>query len=44
MEKGALQLHAWFYDIGEVDLFEYDEAKGEYAVLGGGQRAHDAAE
>ena len=44
VEKGALQLHAWFYDIGEVDLFEYDEAKGEYAVLGGRQPVRDAAE
>lgn len=39
MDEGTLQVHAWFYDIGAVELFEYDENKGEYVVLGADPRA-----
>lgn len=34
IESGALKVHAWFYDLGAVEVYEYDEAKEEYAVLG----------
>jgi carbonic anhydrase len=34
-DKGDLELHAWFYDVGQAELFEWDEAKKDYVVLGG---------
>jgi carbonic anhydrase len=34
LAKGELQMHAWFYDLGAVELFEWDEAKKKFAVLG----------
>jgi carbonic anhydrase len=33
-EKGELQIHAWFYDLGEVELFEWDPARKAFLVLG----------
>jgi carbonic anhydrase len=35
LEQGELELHAWFYDVGQAELFEWDEAKRAYAILGG---------
>ncbi|WP_236604439.1 bifunctional SulP family inorganic anion transporter/carbonic anhydrase [Sandaracinus amylolyticus] len=32
--KGELQLHAWFYDLGAVELFEWDPKRAHYHVLG----------
>ncbi len=34
IDHGALTVHAWFYDLGTVELLEYDETHKEYAVLG----------
>lgn len=31
--QGELQIHAWFYDLGEVELFEWDAARQEFVVL-----------
>ncbi len=33
-EAGELQLHAWFYDLGEVELFEWDSARRAFSMLG----------
>lgn len=41
IESGALEIHAWFYDLGEVEVFEWDGARGEYVVVGR-QRAGEA--
>jgi carbonic anhydrase len=38
VERGELELHAWFYDVGQAELFEWDEAKQAFAVMGGGHR------
>jgi carbonic anhydrase len=35
IEKGELELHAWFYDVGQAELFEWNEATQAFAVLGG---------
>ncbi len=35
IESGELELHAWFYDVGQAELFEWDEARGAFAVMGG---------
>ncbi len=32
--SGELHIHAWFYDLGEVELFEWDPAREEFGVLG----------
>lgn len=37
--KGELQLHAWFYDLGAVELYEWDEKKKAFAILGADPRA-----
>ncbi|MCC6877738.1 MAG: bifunctional SulP family inorganic anion transporter/carbonic anhydrase [Sandaracinaceae bacterium] len=34
MEKGELRLHAWFYDLGKVELYEWSEDAKEYVVVG----------
>lgn len=34
IEKGELHVHAWFYDLGKVELYEWNEAKGAFAVVG----------
>jgi carbonic anhydrase len=34
LENGTLRLYAWFYDVGEAELFEWDEASQAFAVLG----------
>lgn len=31
--KGELQIHAWFYDLSEVELFEWDAVRREFVVL-----------
>jgi carbonic anhydrase len=36
--KGELQLHAWFYDLGAVELYEWDPARQRFAVLGADPR------
>lgn len=33
-EAGELQLHAWFYDLGEVELFEWDATRKAFSMLG----------
>lgn len=35
IEKGELELHAWFYDVGQAELFEWNEAAQGFAVLVG---------
>jgi carbonic anhydrase len=35
IEKGELELHAWFYDVGQAELFEWNETTQAFAVLGG---------
>lgn len=35
IEKGELELHAWFYDVGQAELFEWNEAAKAFAVLVG---------
>ncbi len=32
--QGELHLHAWFYDLGKVELYEWDAAKNDFVVLG----------
>jgi len=32
--SGELQLHAWFYDLGKVELFEWDVRRQAFNVLG----------
>jgi carbonic anhydrase len=32
---GDVQLHAWFYDVGQAELFEWNEGAGVFEVLGG---------
>jgi carbonic anhydrase len=39
IENGGLRVHAWFYDLGAVELFEWDEEKAEYRVVGGEEAA-----
>lgn len=31
--QGELHIHAWFYDLGEVELFEWDPHKQEFEIL-----------
>jgi len=31
--EGGLRLHAWYYDIGTSELFEWDEQLGEFQLL-----------
>jgi carbonic anhydrase len=33
LRKGTLELHGWYYDIGEGTVEEYDEAAGEFLAL-----------
>ncbi|WP_437646330.1 bifunctional SulP family inorganic anion transporter/carbonic anhydrase [Sorangium sp. So ce362] len=35
LASGEIELHAWFYDVGQAELFEWDEAKGAFAVMAG---------
>ena len=35
LEKGELELHAWFYDVGQAELFEWERDKQAFTVLGG---------
>ncbi len=35
VEKGELHLHAWFYDLGEVELFEWNPERQVFEILGG---------
>ncbi|APR76770.1 Carbonic anhydrase [Minicystis rosea] len=35
IDKGELELHAWFYDVRQTELFEWDEAKQDFIVFGG---------
>jgi len=37
--KRELQIHAWFYDLGAVEVFEWSEAQGDYQVVGHETRA-----
>jgi carbonic anhydrase len=39
LEKGELALHAWFYDVGQAELFEWDEVKQAFTVMGAGRGA-----
>jgi carbonic anhydrase len=38
LASGGLRLLAWFYDVGQAELFEWDEGAQRFAVLGGEQR------
>ncbi len=33
--KGSLRLHAWYYDIGEAELEQWDEAQEAFVAMGG---------
>ncbi len=33
--SGELHIHAWFYDLGEVELFEWNASRAEFEILGG---------
>jgi carbonic anhydrase len=35
IEKGEIELHAWFYDVGQAELFEWNEGTQAFEVLGG---------
>jgi carbonic anhydrase len=35
LASGGLRLLAWFYDVGQAELFEWDERAQRFAVLGG---------
>lgn len=37
--NGELHIHAWFYDLGEVELFEWNASRAEFEILGGEARA-----
>jgi carbonic anhydrase len=39
--KGELRVHAWFYDLGEVELFEWHEERDTFVRLGGELRVTD---
>lgn len=39
IDRGELELHAWFYDVGQAELFEWDEARQAFLVMG----AHGAS-
>lgn len=43
VESGEVRLHAWFYDVGRAELFEWDAASGAYCPLGRGPRAEPRA-
>jgi carbonic anhydrase len=43
LEKGELALHAWFYDVGQAELFEWDEVKQAFTVMGAGRGASMAS-
>lgn len=34
LASGELRLMAWFYDVGQAELFEWDEARESFGVLG----------
>lgn len=34
IERGELTLHAWFYDVGQAELFEWDEGRQAFSVMG----------
>jgi carbonic anhydrase len=34
IEQGQLKLHAWFYDLGTVELYEWSERTEEFVVVG----------
>jgi carbonic anhydrase len=34
LASGQIELHAWFYDVGLAELFEWDEAKRTFTVMG----------
>lgn len=35
LEKGEIELHAWFYDVGQAELFEWEQEKQAFTVLDG---------
>jgi len=39
LEAGTLQLHAWFYDVGRAELYEWSEDSRSFVVLRGAQAA-----
>jgi carbonic anhydrase len=41
--RGELRLHAWFYDLGSAELFEFDTERGDFVRLGERRRSPDAA-
>jgi carbonic anhydrase len=34
LAKHELELHAWFYDVGEAELYEWNESTGAFTVMG----------
>lgn len=38
-EKGELHLHAWFYDVGKAEVFDWDAKRSEYKLAGAESRA-----
>ncbi|WP_437296850.1 bifunctional SulP family inorganic anion transporter/carbonic anhydrase [Sorangium sp. So ce426] len=35
LASGEIELHGWFYDVRQAELFEWDEAKGAFTVMEG---------
>jgi carbonic anhydrase len=35
IERGELELHAWFYDVAQAELFEWSERAGAFEVMTG---------
>ena len=35
IERGELELHAWFYDVAQAELFEWNERAGAFEVMTG---------
>ena len=34
IKAGEVKLHAWFYDVGSAELFDWDELSGSWHLLG----------
>jgi carbonic anhydrase len=39
IEGGTLRLHAWFYDVGRAELYEWREDQRSFVVLRGAEAA-----
>jgi len=37
LDAGTLRVHAWFYDVGRAELYEWSPEQRAFAVLGGAE-------